>query len=104
MLPKEDDRRWQNQRDPTQRSYCLQRPVMVYPPYLSNHSLSPPPVYPMWGQSGSQTAGVQIWGPPSYPVWQSTESWHWKPFPGVIILIRTKAGYISVSFILANLL
>ncbi|MCI28917.1 two-component response regulator-like APRR2-like, partial [Trifolium medium] len=42
------------------------------------------PVYPMWGQPGSQTAGVPIWAPPGYPLWQQpTESWHWNPYPAV---------------------
>ncbi|KAK7307734.1 hypothetical protein VNO77_41056 [Canavalia gladiata] len=81
--PGEEDRKWHIQRDTMQRSYYLQRPIMAYPPYHSSHTLSPAPVYPMWGQSGSQTAGVQIWSPPGYPLWHPTESWHWKPYPGV---------------------
>ena len=93
ILPKEEDRKWLNQRDPMQRSYCLQRPIMAFPPYHSNHTLSPAPAYPMWRQSGSQTAAMQVWGPPSYPMWQPPESWHWKPLPPVIILLRTQAGY-----------
>ncbi|KAJ1386554.1 SANT/Myb domain [Sesbania bispinosa] len=83
IMPGEEDRKWPNQRDPMQRSYCLQRPIMAYPPYHSSHTLSPAPVYPMWGQPGSQTASVQIWGPHGYPQWQPIESWHWKPYPGV---------------------
>ncbi|KAK7263337.1 hypothetical protein RJT34_30925 [Clitoria ternatea] len=80
ILPKEEDRKWLNQRDPIRRNYCLQRPIMAFPPYHSNLA----PVYPMWGQSGNQTASMQIWGHPGpgYPLWQPTESWHWKPFPG----------------------
>ncbi|KAK7251845.1 hypothetical protein RIF29_35408 [Crotalaria pallida] len=82
ILPKEEDRKWLNQRDPMQRSYCLNRPIMAFPPYHSaNHTLSPAPVYPMWGQHGHQMPGMPIWSPPSYPLWQPTESWHWKPFP-----------------------
>ncbi|XP_027334562.1 two-component response regulator-like APRR2 isoform X2 [Abrus precatorius] len=84
ILPKEDDRKWLNQRDTMQRSYCLQRPIMAFPPYHSNHTLSLAPVYPMWGQSGNQTAGMHIWHPPGYPLWQQpTENWQWKPFPGM---------------------
>lgn len=71
ILPKEESRKWLNQRDAVQRSYFHQRPIMAYPPYHSNHTLPMPPVYPMWG-------------PPGYPLWQPTESWHWKPLPGVI--------------------
>ncbi|KAF7810019.1 two-component response regulator-like APRR2 [Senna tora] len=67
ILPK-DDRKW------------LQRPIMPFPPYYSNHTLSPAPLYPLWGQSSSQPTGVHLW-PPGYPLWQPVESWHWKPFP-----------------------
>ncbi|KAJ1428928.1 Signal transduction response regulator, receiver domain [Sesbania bispinosa] len=74
ILPKEDDRKWLNQRDPMHRSYCHQRPIMAFPPYHSNHTLPPPPVYPVWGQSGGQMAGMQIWSPPGYPLWQPTEN------------------------------
>lgn len=88
ILPKEEDRKWLNQKDSMQRSYCHQRPIMAAPPYHSNHTLPLAPLYPMWGQTCSQTAGMQIWGPPSYPLWQPAESWHWKPFPGVIYLLR----------------
>ena len=63
---------------------------MAYPPYHSNHTLSPAPIYPMWGQPGSQTAGVQIWGHPGYHIWHPTESCHWKPYQGVFFLFRTK--------------
>ncbi|XP_004511768.1 two-component response regulator-like APRR2 isoform X2 [Cicer arietinum] len=83
MMHGEEDRKWPNQRDQIHRNYSLQRPIMAYPPYHhSNHTLPPAPIYPMWGQPGSQTTGVQIWSPPpGYPLWQSTESWHWKPYP-----------------------
>lgn len=75
ILPKEEDRRWPNQRDIMQRSHYVSRPTMAYPPYHSNHTLSPAPIYPMWGQPGSQPAGMQMWGPPNYHIWQ--------PFPGM---------------------
>nr|QSD99641.1 MYB family transcription factor [Melilotus albus] len=82
IIHTDEDRKWPNRRDPMQRNYCMQRPIMAYPPYHSNHSFPPAPAYPMWGQHGSQTAGVPIWGPsPGYPLWQPTESWHWKPYP-----------------------
>ncbi|KAK7386310.1 hypothetical protein VNO78_26455 [Psophocarpus tetragonolobus] len=81
ILPKEEDRKWLNQRE---RSYCVQRPIMAFPPYHSNPTLPLAPVYPMWGQSGTQTAGMQIWSSSGYPMWQPTaESWNWKPFPGM---------------------
>ncbi|MED6193902.1 Two-component response regulator-like [Stylosanthes scabra] len=84
ILPKEEGRKWLNQRDQMQRSYCLQRPIMPFPPNHSNHTLSPAPIYPMWRQSGGQTAAMPVWGPPSYPpMWHPTESWHWKPLPGL---------------------
>ncbi|KAE9613744.1 hypothetical protein Lal_00015938 [Lupinus albus] len=83
ILPKEEDRKWLNQRDPMQRSYCRQRPIMSLPPYHSNHTLAQAPVYSMWGQPRCQMHGMQIWSPPDYPLWQPTESLHWKPFPGM---------------------
>ncbi|MED6167719.1 Two-component response regulator-like, variant 2 [Stylosanthes scabra] len=79
MMPREEDHRWQNQRD----SVRLKRPIMAYPPHHYNHGLSPPPIYPMWGQPGGQTTNPQFWGPPAYTWWQPTENWHWNPFPGV---------------------
>ena len=82
ILPKEEDRRWPNQRDIMQRSYYVPRPTMAYPPYHSNHAIAPAPIYPMWGQPGSQPAGVQMWAPPNYHLLQ--------PFPGVLFLIRSK--------------
>ncbi|BAU00369.1 Two-component response regulator-like APRR2 Pseudo-response regulator 2 TOC2 protein [Vigna angularis] len=81
--PGEEDRKWHNQRDVMQRNFYLQRPIMAYPPYHSNQTISPAPIYPMWGQPGSQTAAVQIWGPPAYPLWHPTENWNWKPYPGM---------------------
>ncbi|PQQ01976.1 two-component response regulator-like APRR2 [Prunus yedoensis var. nudiflora] len=85
ILPKEDDRRLPHPRDPIQRSYYPQnqKPIMAFPPYHYNNSLSMAPVYPMWGQPGSQPAGVQMWGSPGYPQWQPSESWHWKPYQGM---------------------
>nr|XP_027191071.1 two-component response regulator-like APRR2 [Cicer arietinum] len=85
MMHGEEDRKWPNQRDQIHRNYSLQRPIMAY-------TLPPAPIYPMWGQPGSQTTGVQIWSPPpGYPLWQSTESSHWKPYPpGVIFLFRIR--------------
>ncbi|CAI8609462.1 unnamed protein product [Vicia faba] len=84
ILPKQEDRKWLYQRDPMQRGYCFQRPIMPCPPsYYSNRTLPLAPLYPMWGQSGSQMAGMPIWGTSSYPFWQRTESWHWQPFPGM---------------------
>uniref|UniRef100_A0A5B7BK67 Putative Two-component response regulator-like protein n=1 Tax=Davidia involucrata TaxID=16924 RepID=A0A5B7BK67_DAVIN len=83
ILPKEDDRRWPYPRDLTQRSYYPHKPVMAFPPYHSNHTLPAGQVYPAWGQPSSYPAGVQMWGTPCYPAWQPTESWHWKPYPGM---------------------
>ena len=66
-----------------QSGYILQRPVMAFPSYRSNQTISPAPLYPVWGQSG-----VQMWGPPCYPAWQPAKSWHWKPVPGVIFFVQ----------------
>ncbi|XP_022757666.1 two-component response regulator-like APRR2 isoform X2 [Durio zibethinus] len=77
ILPKEDDRRWP-QRDQTQRSYP-HKLIMAFQPYHSNHVIPVGPLYPIWG-APPHPASIQTHG---YPPWQPTESWHWKPFPGV---------------------
>ncbi|XVF13556.1 hypothetical protein REPUB_Repub08aG0217300 [Reevesia pubescens] len=81
ILPKEDDRRWP-QRDQTQRSCYPHKPIMAFPPYHSNHVVPVGPLYPMWG-APPHPASMQMWGSQGYPQWQPTESWHWKPYPGV---------------------
>ncbi|MBA0737141.1 hypothetical protein Gogos_010617 [Gossypium gossypioides] len=80
ILPKEDDRRWP-QRDQTQRSCHPHKPIMAFPPYHSN-PVPVGPVYPMWGTP--HPASIQTWGSQAYyHPWQPTESWQWKPYPGV---------------------
>ncbi|PON51822.1 Two-component response regulator [Trema orientale] len=83
ILPKEEDRRWPRPRDPVQKNYYPQHPIMAFPTYHSNHALPVAPVYSMWGQPGGHPASVQMWGPPAYPPWQATESWQWKPYSGM---------------------
>ncbi|KAF1861703.1 hypothetical protein Lal_00026121 [Lupinus albus] len=93
IVPREEDRRWTNRRDQMQRSYCAQRPIMAYPPYHFNHTLSSPPAYPMWGQPGNQTAGVRVWGPLGYPLCQPFPTVHadaWG-FPNMVGLHNAKA-------------
>lgn len=88
ILPKDEDRRLLHPRDPTQMSYYPHKPIMAFPPYHYNNAVSMPSVYPMWGQLTGHPANIQMWGPPSYPPWQPSESWHWKPsYPGVIMLV-----------------
>ncbi|TYH97415.1 hypothetical protein ES332_A12G241400v1 [Gossypium tomentosum] len=77
ILPKEDNRRWP-QRDQTQRSCYPHKPIIAFPPHYSNHDVPVGPLYPMWGAPSS----IQMWGSQGYPLWQPTESWHWKPYPG----------------------
>ncbi|KAJ7944635.1 Two-component response regulator-like APRR2 [Quillaja saponaria] len=83
ILPKEENRRLSHQRDSMQRNYYPQKPIMAFPPYHSNQTLSTAPVYPLWRQSGSQPTGVQMCCPPAYPLWQPADIWHWKPYPGM---------------------
>ncbi|XAR70595.1 hypothetical protein NMG60_11027500 [Bertholletia excelsa] len=83
ILPKEDDRRWPHIRDASQRSYYPHKPVMAYPPYHSNPAMPAGQIYPAWGSPGSYPSSVQLWGPHFYPPWQPTESWHWRPYPGM---------------------
>ncbi|KAH1106520.1 hypothetical protein J1N35_010288 [Gossypium stocksii] len=80
ILPREDDRRWP-QRDQTQRSCHPHKPIMAFPPCHSN-PVPVGPVYPMWGTP--HPASIQTWGSQGYyHPWQPTESWQWKPYPGV---------------------
>ncbi|XP_075641453.1 two-component response regulator-like APRR2 isoform X2 [Castanea sativa] len=83
ILPREQERRWPRSRDLMQRNYYQQRPIMAFPPYHSNHTLSTAPIYPIWGQPSSQQAGAQLWGQPGYPALQPTNNWHWNPYPGM---------------------
>ncbi|KAJ9152606.1 hypothetical protein P3X46_026157 [Hevea brasiliensis] len=83
ILPKEDDRRWSQQRDPVQRSYSQHKPIMAYPLCHPNHTFPLSPVYPVWGAPSGHPAGVQMWGSPGYAPWPSRENWHWKPYPGM---------------------
>ncbi|KAL6183580.1 hypothetical protein ACLB2K_044991 [Fragaria x ananassa] len=79
ILPKDEDRRLLHPTDPTQMSYYSHKPIMAFPPYHYNSAVSMPGVYPMWGQPASHPANIQMWGQPSYPPWQASENWHWKP-------------------------
>ncbi|KAL6175951.1 hypothetical protein ACLB2K_052589 [Fragaria x ananassa] len=79
ILPKDEDRRLLHPRDPTQMSYYPHKPIMAFPPYHYNSAVSMLGVYPMWGQPASHPANNQMWGQPSYPPWQASENWHWKP-------------------------
>lgn len=80
-----------------QRSYYPHRPVMAIPSYHSNHTLSMPPVYPMWGPPGGNSAGVRMWGT-GYPAWQATDNWNWKPYPGVIMHVSMETNmHIAVN-------
>lgn len=86
----------------------MQRPIMAYPPYHSNHTFPPHSVYPMWGgQPGSHTAGVPIWAPPppGYPLWQQpTENWHWKPYPPAVIIPFAAEYTFFLSWIQFNMM
>lgn len=93
ILPKEDDRRWP-QRDQTQRSCYPHKPIMAFPPYHSNHVVPVGPLYPMWG-APPHPANIQMWGSPGYPPWQPAESWHWKPYPGVGLLLSTISSFLT---------
>lgn len=78
ILPKESGRKWpQTRHHSTPRNYYPQKPIMAYPPpYQSNQ------VYPAWPHPHTYPP-PQMWGPPYYPAWHSSESWLWNPYPGV---------------------
>lgn len=64
-------------------NYCPRKPVMAFPPYQNTCVTPGGQVYPGWVPPSSYPSGVQMWGSPYYPAWQSPESWHWKPYPGM---------------------
>lgn len=72
---------------PKERSYYPRKPVMAFPPYHSTRALPGGQVYPAWVPPSNYPTGVQMWGSPCYPPWQSAESWHWKPYPTVKLTI-----------------
>ncbi|KAI3790959.1 hypothetical protein L2E82_04425 [Cichorium intybus] len=78
ILPKESGRKWpQTRHHSTPRNYCPQKPIMAYPPpYHSNQ------VYPAWPPTHTYPPPPQMWGPPYYPAWHSSETWLWNPYPG----------------------
>lgn len=76
---------------PKERSYYPRKPVMAFPPYHSARTLPGGQVYPPWAPHSNYPPGVQMWGAPYYPPWQSTESWHWKPpYPAVKLTLLTQ--------------
>ncbi|KAI3825453.1 hypothetical protein L1987_06941 [Smallanthus sonchifolius] len=72
ILPKESGWKWPHS---TPGNHYLQKPIMAYPPYHSNHTLPPTRVYPAWPPPP----------PPQmyYPAWQSSDNWMWHPYSGV---------------------
>ncbi|XXG43730.1 hypothetical protein AAC387_Pa01g3704 [Persea americana] len=82
IMPKEDERKWQLQRDPMQRGY-MHKPLMAFPPYHSNCGLPAGQIYPVWGHPSCPTPGMQMWGHTGYPAWQPPENWLWNTYPGM---------------------
>ncbi|XP_016436050.1 two-component response regulator-like APRR2 [Nicotiana tabacum] len=85
ILPKEDEKRWPRPqpRDSVQRSYYPHKPIMAFPTYQSNHAPATGQFYPPWVAPGSYPNGAHMWGSPYYPGWQPSQTWHWKPHPGL---------------------
>ncbi|URD86147.1 Two-component response [Musa troglodytarum] len=83
VLPKDADRRWQADKDPTQRGY-IPRPVLAYPP---NHPKCGAPtnqIYPFWVHPNYHSHGVQASGQAGYTRWHPPpQSWPWKTYPVV---------------------
>ncbi|KAJ0681368.1 putative response regulator and transcription factor RR-A-type family [Helianthus annuus] len=83
ILPKDGGRKWPQTRHSTPRNYYPQKPIMAYPPYHSNHALPQAQVYPAWPPPHNYAMPPQMWAPPYYPAWQSSENWMWNPYPGL---------------------
>ncbi|KAL8112616.1 hypothetical protein AgCh_020073 [Apium graveolens] len=68
---------------PKDRNYGSRKPVMVFPSYQNTSFLPGGQGYQGWVPPSSYPAGVQMWGAPYYPAWQTTENWHWTPYPAM---------------------
>ncbi|XP_064957774.1 two-component response regulator-like APRR2 isoform X1 [Musa acuminata AAA Group] len=80
VLPKDEDRRWQADKDPTQRGY-IPRPILAYPPYHTDCGAPTNQIYPFWAHPNYHTHGV---GQAGYTRWHPPpQSWPWKTYPVV---------------------
>lgn len=68
---------------PKERNYGSRKPVMVFPSYQNTSFIPSGQGYQGWVPPSSYPAGVQMWGAPYYPAWQTTENWHWTPYPAM---------------------
>nr|XP_043609501.1 two-component response regulator-like APRR2 [Erigeron canadensis]XP_043609509.1 two-component response regulator-like APRR2 [Erigeron canadensis]XP_043609516.1 two-component response regulator-like APRR2 [Erigeron canadensis] len=91
ILPKESGRKWPQTRHSSPRTYYPPKPIMAYPPYYPSHTFPPNQVYPAWPPPHnyasppphSYASQPQMWSPPYYQAWQSSENWMWNPYSGV---------------------
>ncbi|KAJ8464602.1 hypothetical protein OPV22_027154 [Ensete ventricosum] len=83
VLPKDEDRRWQAHKDPTQRGY-IPRPIWAYPPNHPNCGAPTNQIYPFWVHPNCHTHGVQVWGQAGDTRWHPPpQSWPRKTYPMV---------------------
>nr|XP_019705832.1 two-component response regulator-like APRR2 isoform X2 [Elaeis guineensis] len=83
ILPKEDDRRWQQYRDLSPMGY-MRKPLVAYHPYHPHCGVPLGHVYPAWAHPSYPTPAVQMWGHPGFPTWhQPPEGWPWKTHPAI---------------------
>ncbi|CAL9081266.1 unnamed protein product [Musa textilis] len=83
VLPKDADRRWQADKDPTQRGY-IPRPVLAYPPHHPKCGAPTNQIYPFWVHPNYHSQGVQASGQAGYTRWHPPpQSWPWKTYPVV---------------------
>uniref|UniRef100_A0A1D1ZG39 Two-component response regulator-like APRR2 n=1 Tax=Anthurium amnicola TaxID=1678845 RepID=A0A1D1ZG39_9ARAE len=83
ILPKDDDRRWQQHGNPVPRTYPY-KPYVAFPVPAahSNCGLPPSQAYPVWGHPNYHHPGIQIWSNTGFSSWQpSAEHWPWKTYP-----------------------
>ncbi|MQM03826.1 hypothetical protein Taro_036615 [Colocasia esculenta] len=81
ILPKDEDRRWQQHGNQVPRAYPYKQFVAL-PPAHSSCGVPPGHVYHVWGHPNYHHPGVQMWGNTVYSPWQpSGEYWPWKTYP-----------------------
>ncbi|KAI3687000.1 hypothetical protein L1987_80690 [Smallanthus sonchifolius] len=91
-------RKWPQTRHSTPRNYYPQMPIMAYPPYHPDHTLPPTQVYTAWPPPHSYALPHQVWGPPYYPAWMSSENWMWNPYQGSASQFRSSQTMEKNSF------
>lgn len=79
ILPKDEHKRWQPNREPFPRNYMPKPPI--FPPFHSNYGFPPQQVYPVWGHPSYLQSAFPMWGNTSILPWQPPpQNWPQKTY------------------------